>query len=480
MSNNILADLQPQAVFKYFEQICAIPHGSGNVKQISDYLCAFAKERKLWFKQDESYNVIIKKPASNSESKAAPVILQGHIDMVAVKTDDKIKDMEKEGLDLYVEDGYVKADRTTLGADDGIAVAYALAILDSSDICHPPIEVVFTVDEEIGMLGAEAINPDCLEGKIMLNIDSEEEGIFLSGCAGGATLRAAYPLKKSDITGTMLSIKVNGLTSGHSGTDIICQRANANILMGRLLFAVKEHVNIVSVSGGEKDNSIAPFANALIITQEADKAAGLLEIAANALKEEYSVTDTQLTITVKNEGGCSTPACDDKTTQMIINVLNFIPDGVIKMSNDIKGLVQTSLNLGVTGLDENTFAATYLIRSSSQSEKEYLTAKVGNMTEFLGGTYELAGVYPAWEFKRDSAVRDIMCNSYKKLFNKEAAVETMHAGVECGIMAAKIDGLDCVSFGPDIIDIHTVKEKLDIASTLRNWELILDVLKQLS
>ena len=271
MSNNILADLQPQAVFKYFEQICAIPHGSGNVKQISDYLCEFARERNLWFKQDESYNVIIKKPASNSESKAAPVILQGHIDMVAVKTNDKVKDMEKDGLDLYIDDGYVKADRTTLGADDGIAVAYALAILDSKDVCHPPIEAVFTVDEEIGMLGAEAINTDCLEGKIMLNIDSEEEGIFLSGCAGGATLKASYPLKKSDITGTQMSIKINGLTSGHSGTDIICQRANANILMGRLLFAVKECVNIVSISGGEKDNSIAPFADAVIMTQEAPK-----------------------------------------------------------------------------------------------------------------------------------------------------------------------------------------------------------------
>lgn len=287
-------------------------------------------------------------------------------------------------------------------------------------------------------------------------------------------------MKKSDIAGTKISIKVNGLTSGHSGTDIICQRANANILMGRLLFAVKEHVNIASVSGGEKDNSIAPFANAVIMTQEADKVTELLNNTANVLKEEYSVTDTQLTVTVKSEGYCNALACDDKTTQTIINVLNFIPDGVIKMSNDIKGLVQTSLNLGVTGWDENTFAATYLIRSSSQSEKEYLTAKVGKMTEYLGGTYELTGVYPAWEFKKESAIRDMLCDSYKKLFNKDAAVETMHAGVECGIMAAKIDGLDCVSFGPDIIDIHTVKEKLDISSTKRTWELVLDVLKQLS
>lgn len=196
MSNNILADLQPQAVFKYFEQICAIPHGSGNVKQISDYLCEFAKERNLWFKQDESYNVIIKKPASDSESKAAPVILQGHIDMVAVKTNDKVKDMEKEGLDLYIDDGYVKADRTTLGADDGIAVAYALAILDSKDMCHPPIEAVFTVDEEIGMLGAEAINTDCLESKIMLNIDSEEEGIFLSRMCRRSNFKGFLSIEK--------------------------------------------------------------------------------------------------------------------------------------------------------------------------------------------------------------------------------------------------------------------------------------------
>ena len=347
-------------------------------------------------------------------------------------------------------------------------------------MCHPPIEAVFTVDEEIGMLGAEVINTDCLEGKIMLNIDSEEEGIFLSGCAGGATLEASYPLKKSDITGTQMSIKINGLTSGHSGTDIICQRANANILMGRLLFAVKECMNIVSISGGEKDNSIAPFADAVIMTQEADKVAELLNNTANVLKEEYSVTDPQLTIKVNCEGEGSTLACDDATTQMLINVLNFIPDGVVKMSNDIKGLVQTSLNLGVTELAEKTFAATYLIRSSSQSEKEYLTDKVGKMTEYLGGTYELKGVYPAWEFKKNSAIRDMLCESYKRLFDKEASVETMHAGVECGIMAAKIDGLDCVSFGPDIIDIHTVKEKLDIASTQRIWELILNVLKQLS
>ena len=479
MSNNILADLQPHAVFKYFEQICAIPHGSGNVKQISDYLCEFARERNLWFKQDESYNVIIKKPASNSESKAAPVILQGHIDMVAVKTNDKVKDMEKDGLDLYIDDGYVKADRTTLGADDGIAVAYALAILDSKDVCHPPIEAVFTVDEEIGMLGAEAINTDCLEGKIMLNIDSEEEGIFLSGCAGGATLKASYPLKKSDITGTQMSIKINGLTSGHSGTDIICQRANANILMGRLLFAVKECVNIVSISGGEKDNSIAPFADAVIMTQEADKVAELLNNTADVLKEEYSVTDPHLTIKVNCEGEGSTLACDDATTQMLINVLNFIPDGVVKMSNDIKGLVQTSLNLGTAYLEDDKLVYKYLIRSNTAAGKKLLLERVTTFVKYLSGKVVTMSDYPAWEYKSDSQLRKICVDSFTNVYGHEPEVTSIHAGLECGILAGKMPGVDMISFGPTLESVHTPDECMDAGSVERTWEYLLEILKSL-
>ena len=336
---------------------------------------------------------------------------------------------------------------------------------------------MFTVGEKWNG-GAEAINAGCRRKVGLSQYRFLRRRIFRWDVLGSNTRRGLSIEKIGHHRSDADVIKINGLAN--SGTDIICKRANANILMGRILFDVKECVNIVSISGGEKDNSIAPFANAVIMTQEADKVAELLNNTANVLKEEYSVTDPQLTIKVNCEGEGSTLACDDATTQMLINVLNFIPDGVVKMSNDIRGLVQTSLNLGVTELAEKTFAATYLIRSSSQSEKEYLTDKVGKMTEYFGGTYELKGVYPAWEFKKNSAIRDMLCESYKMLFNKDASVETMHAGVECGIMAAKIDGLDCVSFGPDIIDIHTVKEKLDIASTQRTWELITDVLKQLA
>lgn len=479
----VLDSLQPENVFRYFEQICSIPHGSGNVEAISNYLCDFAKERGLWYKQDENFNVIIKKPASNAQSSAKPVILQGHIDMVAVKTDDKCKDMEKEGLDLIVEDGFVRADRTTLGGDDGIAVAYALAVLDSEELIHPPVEAVFTVDEEIGMLGASSIDLSCIDGNVMLNMDSEEEGVFLSGCAGGATLKGEYPVTTCNESGIKLDIRVAGLTSGHSGTDIIFQRANANVIMGRLLAAAgAENISIIEISGGEKDNSIAPYASVSILVREnvIANVSENLETAIRELKNEYAVTDPDMDICFGGEKSVNADVYDEKSTAMVINVLSLIPDGVVRMSNDIKGLVQTSLNLGVMRGDNRLFTATYLIRSSVESEKKCLIDKVAKLTCILGGRFNLTGVYPAWEFKRDSVIRNVICDSYKELFDKEAKVETIHAGVECGIMAAKIAELDCVSFGPDIRDIHTVKERLDIASTKRTWELIVNVLEKLA
>ena len=291
MSNNILAHLQPQAVFKYFEQICAIPHGSGNVKQISDYLCEFAKERNLWFKQDESYNVIIKKPASDSESKAAPVILQGHIDMVAVKTNDKVKDMEKEGLDLYIDDGYVKADRTTLGADDGIAVAFILAVLASDTIAHPPIQAVLTSDEEIGMLGARDLDTSELTAKRLINIDSESEGILYVSCAGGVRAECDIPVVYEDAVGWLsggeqddnasdaagngqvcFEIKISGLAGGHSGVEIHKQHTNAIRLLASLLSHASGAADfrLVSLSGGGKENAIPKEAKAVVSVRSCD------------------------------------------------------------------------------------------------------------------------------------------------------------------------------------------------------------------
>lgn len=482
MSNNVLKDIKPASVFKFFEEICSIPHGSGNLVKISDYLVDFAKKRNLEYRQDESLNVIIRKPATKG-STGRPVIIQGHMDMVAVKTPDCNKDMEKEGLDLYVDGDYVKAYKTSLGGDDGIAVAYALAILDSDDIKHPDIEAIFTVDEETGMLGAEAIDCSDIRGRIMLNIDSEDEGIFLSSCAGGATVTAKYAVKRMQEKGTMLKLKVSDVTSGHSGTDIIYQRANANVIMGRLLFELSAQYNYVleSFEGGEKDNSIPPRCEASIVVDENEAAQikKCLDESIAQIKSEYSVTDSNMNIEVCVGETSEWNAWDYASTNKAVLALTHIPDGVIKMSNDIKGLVQTSLNLGVVKTYEDKITMKYLLRSSVESEKEYLISRVTSMISLLGGEYDITGRYPAWEYKKESELRTIMLKAYKELTGKEAKIEAMHAGVECGLFAKKFDGLDCVSFGPDIIDIHTFNERLSISSVERTWELILEVLAKL-
>lgn len=478
----ILKGLKPEMVFKYFEEICSIPHGSGNVKQISDYLVSFANNRNLWVKQDDYYNVIIKKDGTGSKAGSKPVILQGHIDMVAVKTEDKIKDMEKEGLDLIVDGDYIKADRTSLGGDDGIAVAYALALLDS-DYELPPLEAVFTVDEEIGMLGADAIDLSDLEGRIMLNMDSEEEGVFLSGCAGGATVKSVYDIAREQFYGIPIEISIKGLTSGHSGADIACQRANANVLITRLLYeaAYECDIRIQNISGGEKDNVIAPSANAVIVVSEYDfeEAVEIIRKTAKNIQNEYFSTDSGMEIDIiKGDAGEYSVFDKMLTTRIIFSGIS-IPDGVIKMSNDIEGLVQTSLNLGVVKTKSDEISFTYLLRSSVESEKEYLINRVAGIARLFGANVTVSGNYPAWEYKKESRLRDIMVASYEALYGVKPKIEAIHAGVECGIMTGKLDNLDCVSFGPEILDIHTVKERLSISSVERTWKLILEVLRRL-
>lgn len=477
--NRVLEDIQPKNVFRFFEDICNIPHGSGNVEKISRYLVDFAKERGLDYRQDENFNVVIRKPATKG-STGAPVIIQGHMDMVAVKTPDKDKDMENEGLDLLVDGDYIKADRTSLGGDDGIAVAYALAILDDDSIKHPDIEAIFTVDEEVGMLGAEAMDCSDIKGRIMLNIDSEDEGIFLSSCAGGAVIISKYPAVNTEVTGTEVTINVLGVTSGHSGVDIIYQRANANVVLGRLLFELSKqyNYNIRTISGGEKDNSIAPRSEAVIVVEDGDTA-GVVEMLnkyAQLIINEYSVTDKDMSIKVSQGSGVCVQAMDYSSTNKVVLALTHIQDGVVKLSNDIKGLVQTSINAGVVRMEDGKVVITYLLRSSVESEKEYLIDKVTSMVELLGGEYVITGKYPAWEYRKESKLRKIMSDSFKKLYGKEPVIQAIHAGVECGMFADKLDGLDCVSFGPDIIDIHTFNEKLNVPSVQRTWELILDVL----
>ena len=377
MSNNILSNLEPKSVINYFEQICSIPHGSRNTKQISDFCVSFAKEHNLKYSQDESNNIIIWKDGTNGYENSPSVIIQGHLDMVCEKEHDCDIDFEKDGLSLIVDGDDIHADRTTLGGDDGIAVAFALAILDSTDIPHPPIEAVFTVDEEIGMLGAAAIDLSDLNGKIMLNMDSEDEGIFLAGCAGGASVRCDIPVTKGTETGVRRTLTLKGFTGGHSGTEIICQRANTNVLMGRILMELnrlmgrtlyalskKYDFSLVSVNGGLKDNAIPNKTTAVLILTDAgvkDAFASSVSEMNDTYKHEYAVTDPSLSATVSFSDNTSADAMTKQSTKAFITALVNLPGGVHRMSHDIDGLVQTSLNMGILKTTENEMQASFSI-----------------------------------------------------------------------------------------------------------------------
>lgn len=480
----VLAGNEPEKVFEFFEQICSIPHGSTNVKEISDYLVEFAKERGLKYRQDEKYNVIIWKDGTQRYENSEPVILQGHIDMVAVKTDDCDKDLEKEGLDLEIVEGdYISAKGTSLGGDDGIAVAYSLAILDSNDICHPPIEAVFTTDEEIGMLGADFIDVSDLKGKIFMNMDSEDEGVFTVSCAGGATATCILPNKKEPISASAIKIRLDGLTGGHSGVEIIKGRLNANVAMGRILLNVfqKFGMRLITINGGEKDNAIATYCEAAIavLPQTVEGVKKLVLEVFDELKEEYKVTDPAIEIKIDEEEEKLLEALGDASTLATVISLVNMPTGIQRMNPEIEGLPQTSLNLGILKEDEEGVKLSYSVRSSSETEKRFLIEKLRSMTEIFGGKIEIVGDYPGWEYKSDSKLRDVMVETYQSLYGCEPVVEGIHAGLECGIFASKIPELDAVSFGPQMQNIHTTNEVLSISSTERTWKLVLETLKRL-
>lgn len=480
---SVLAGLEPQSVFKYFEEICGIPHGSSNTKQISDYLVKFAKERGLRYIQDEKNNVIIFKDGSRGYEKSKPVIIQGHIDMVCEKEKDCDIDFEKEGLRLQCIDGVISAKGTTLGGDDGIAVAYAMAILDSDTIKHPPIEAVFTVDEEIGMLGAEYIDCSPLQGRLMLNIDSEDEGELLVSCAGGATVKCVYECKMEKHEGTAVKICVSGLCGGHSGVEIDKGRANACQIIGRVLYELdgKTDYALKAVNGGMKDNAIPREAEAEIVISEADMArleACVADIN-NILSHEYSETDGNIHLYVEKETSYDNMAMENESKRRVIAALFNMPCGVQKMSREIEGLVETSLNIGILRTTGKTVSVVTSVRSSVGSEKTELIEKIESLAGVLGGSVSVSGNYPAWEYKKDSYLREVMTDIYMKMTGKSPKIEAIHAGVECGIFAGKLPGLDCVSFGPDIFDIHTTAERMKADSVLRIWNYILKVLEAL-
>ena len=478
----VLENLEPKKVFHYFEEICNIPHPSYKEKKISDYLVNFAKEHGLEHYQDDLYNVIMIAPATEGYENEEPVILQGHMDMVCEKAPGIEIDFENEGLKLMIDGDYVTADGTTLGGDDGIAIAYALAILDSPEIAHPRLEVIITVSEEVGMEGATGIDLSMLKGHKLLNLDSEAEGVMTVSCAGGNSSICHIPMYFEAAEGTLLTVAVKGLKGGHSGVEIDKGRANANLVMGRLLLTLEQaglECRIAALAGGAKQNAIPREATAQLIvaSEKKDAVTALLQETIAQVKNEYATTDPDITLEITEQGTASAQVLTKESKEKAVLLINNLPGGIQTMSADIEGLVETSLNMGIVALNEKELHLEFAVRSSVISARDALTARIRNLVEFVGGSLEVTGIYPAWEYKKDSVMREDAARIFEQMYKKTPKIEAIHAGLECGILAGKIKDLDGISIGPDMIGIHTFEEKLSISSTKRVYEFVLEVLK---
>ena len=477
----VLGEWEPKPVFRFFEEICSIPHGSGNVERLSDYLVSFAKERGLSCRQDGMKNVIISKEASPGYEKKEGIILQGHMDMVAVKRPGSDIDMRTQSLNLAVEGDYICAEDTSLGGDDGIAIAYALAILDDDCLPHPHLDVVITVDEETGMYGAKALDLSGVTGTRLLNLDSEEEGCFLAGCAGGASVRHLLPVAWREKAGTLFTCKICGLSGGHSGGEIHKERGNANSLMGRLLqdLSGTEDIGIVGLSGGLADNAIPREAVLQFIAScREEEVRQRVNVLEKTLQAEFSTKDPGVKIEITEERKAVKRCLDRASGDKVRTLLLLMPNGVQAMSADMPGLVQTSLNNGIMELTEENFVLTTSVRSSIASEKDTLITRISALTELLGGWTEINGDYPGWTYRKDSPFRDLCVKVYEEMYGKKPEIMAIHAGVECGILLEKRPDLDCISMGPDMRDIHTTEEKLSISSARRVYEYVCRVLAE--
>ena len=481
---SILENLQPQNVLRIFEALCAIPHGSHNCKAISDYCVDFARSKGLAVRQDGAHNVVIYKEATAGYEQAPTVILQGHLDMVCDLAPGCTRDMAKEGLVLRTDGAYVWADGTSLGGDDAVAVAMALAVLDSDDLPHPALEAVFTTDEEAGMEGATALDPAWVTGRHMLNLDSEDEGVFTVSCAGGIRATCHVPVDYETAQGIFCGVILKGLVGGHSGVEIHKGRANANRLMGRILSALTAEmpVHLAAVVGGQADNAIAAECVATMVLRQEDlpRAAQIVTTLGESFRREYQTADPGLTVEWRQETAAEAheAVTTAEAARRVADALLLLPGGLQSMSQDVPGLVQTSLNLGVAQMAAGELTATFAVRSSLTSEKRWLCRQLERLMTLLGGSVTYVGDYPAWEYEKDSPLRELVCDVYRRQYGKEPKIEAIHAGLECGIFAGKLPGLSCVSLGPNLLEIHTHRERMDVASLERTWNLVCEVLRR--
>ena len=479
---NVLNNLNPSLVFKYFEEISQIPRGSGNEKEISDYLYKFAKDLNLEVVQDDYLNIIIKKPATKGYENCPGVILQGHMDMVCEKNKDVDHDFEKDPIELKIVDDMIYANGTTLGADNGIAVAMSLAILASNDLAHPALEVLITSNEEAGMTGAMGLDGSIFNGKYIINLDSEEEGYLLVSCAGGNRSYVTLPLTFKPIAEDkqVLLLEVKGLLGGHSGMDIVKQRANSNVTMGRILNSLGVEFDLVEVNGGSKNNAIPRECEAKIVVNK-DQVNALKNSVSKIeeiLKHEFRSTDANLQVVV-SESNADKALSDDCKSKVIL-LLNLIPNGIQTQSMEIEGLVESSTNLGVVKTENNIMSFESAVRSSVATLRENINNKTKLIADYVGANFENTDGYPAWEYAKDSKLEQLCIDVYEKLTGKKPIITAIHAGLECGLLLDKMPGCEAISMGPDMFEVHTPNEHVSITSIKNVWDYLVKVLESMN
>lgn len=474
---------QPERLFHFFEDISAIPRGSSNEKAVSDYLVAFAKERGLWYHQDALHNVIIKKPASAGAEDKPAVMLQGHLDMVCEKLAGVDHDFEKDGIDLIVKDGVLTANGTTLGGDNGAAVALMLAVLDDDALAHPALECVFTTQEETGLTGAAGLDKSLISARTMINLDSEEEGIATVSCAGGMRFTMTRPITRHTASGKLLTIDVSGLLGGHSGTDINKERQNGIILLARLINRVLHETGaqLASFAGGSKDNAIPREVCAVLVCSDADieKAQSIAEAMAADFAAELVPFEPDFKCTISAQDGAA-EVLSEADAKAFISAICLAPNGVRRRNLKQDGFVVTSLNLGVARMDDTTASLVFAPRSSVASLQNYTTDCLYLLAETFGFDCDIAGAYPGWSFAEESPIRDTFIASYCELFDADLKIEAIHAGLECGLFSDALPGLDAIAVGPTIRGCHTPDEYLPLDSFERFYSLLTDVLSRLA
>lgn len=477
-------NLTSAKVFDFFKEISQIPRESKHEEQISNYLKEFALKRKLEVIQDEYLNVIIKKPASAGYENYPTVILQSHMDMVCEKSESSSHNFDKDPIEWKIKDDLIYANQTTLGADNGIGVAYTLAILDSNELKHPAIEALFTSDEETGMTGAKTIDTSLLKGKIFINIDSEEEGQFFLSCSGGNTSYIKLDFNLVEVEGLVLDINIENLVGGHSGMEINKERINANKMIGRILnrlFVKGINFNVISANGGSKSNVITSFAQLKLIIDrnDFDKVNSEIDDLNNALKVEYSISDQDANLNLIKKDIVKTSALSSEDSLKVMQLLALLPYGPLHYSLHFENLVQTSANLGVVEINDNQLNIVLSIRSSIESQQQAVIEQCQLIASMVNAEFTSDEFYPGWVYDDNSRIKDLFLESYEKLFDKKGELVAVHAGLECGLFKVSMKDVDFISFGPNMWEVHSAQEHVSISSIDRNYKLLVSVLEDI-